>query len=314
VPRVVPHVGYGGVDWVRVLARVVLTPEGADRPRPSDVAAGVPADVRGWRRFVSTSAAGVRVDVDVDGTVHEVTSDRDGYVDVRLPARLQPGWRSVSLRLADRPAVTAPVRVVGPETSLGLVSDIDDTVIVTVLPQPLVAFRNAFLLMESARTPVAGMSELYAAIEARHPDLFVVYLSTGAWNTAGALSRFLHHHGFPRGPLLLTDWGPTTTGWFRSGREHKRSQLQRLLQELPHLSWVLVGDDGQHDPTTYADLAASAPDRVIAIAIRELNLAEQVVGHGTPVARDDQEDAPDVEVRASDGFGLRDALHRRGIV
>jgi len=27
--------------------------------------------------------------------------------------------------------------------------------------------------------------------------------------------------GFPEGPLLLTDWGPTNTGWFRSGREHK---------------------------------------------------------------------------------------------
>ena len=68
-----------------------------------------------------------------------------------------------------------------------------------MLPQPLVAFRNAFLLRESARTPVAGMAELYADVVAAHPDVFVVYLSTGAWNTAGAMARFLHHHGFPRG-------------------------------------------------------------------------------------------------------------------
>ena len=314
VPRVIPHVGYGTTEWLRVLARVVLTPPGDDRARRTDLAAGAPADVRGWRRFVSTSAVGVAVTVTVDGTSHEVTSDRDGYVDVQLPAGLAPGWQSVSFVVGDGDPVPAPVRVVGPGTTVGLVSDIDDTVIVTMLPRPLVAFRNAFLLRESARTPVPGMAELYAEVTTRHPDVFVVYLSTGAWNTADPLTRFLHHHGFPRGPLLLTDWGPTTTGWFRSGRDHKRTQLRRLVEELPGLDWLLVGDDGQHDPTVYAELATSAPDRVLAVAIRELSLGEQVVGHGTPVARDEAGAGPDVEVRAPDGFALLDALRRRGLV
>jgi len=30
--------------------------------------------------------------------------------------------------------------------------------------------------------------------------------------------------GWSDGPMLLTDWGPTNTGWFRSGREHKRDR------------------------------------------------------------------------------------------
>jgi len=316
VPRVVPHVGYGTTAWVRVLARVLLSPPGG--PRTDSAGAGVPSDLRGWRRFVSASAVGTAVTVEVDGRSHRVTSDRDGYVDVRVPASLEPGWHRVSVRVtgAPGPGTSASVRIVGPGTRLGLVSDIDDTVIVTMLPQPLVAFRNAFLLRESARTPVPGMAELYAAVTAAHPDVFVVYLSTGAWNTAGALGRFLRHHGFPPGPLLLTDWGPTTTGWFRSGAEHKRSQLRRLLEDLPDLDWLLVGDDGQHDPAIYADLAAAAPERVTGIAIRELSLREQVVGHGTPVARDDVTPGPAaaVEVRAPDGFGLREALRGRGIL
>jgi phosphatidate phosphatase APP1 len=256
------------------------------------------------------------VTVSIDGTAHQVTSDRDGYVDVRLPATLEPGWRTVSVGLDDGRDIEVSVRVVGPATRLGLVSDIDDTVIVTMLPQPLVAFRNAFLLRESARSPVPGMAELYAEVAAKHPDVFVVYLSTGAWNTAGALSRFLNHHGFPRGPMLLTDWGPTTTGWFRSGADHKRAQLRRLLAELPDLDWLLVGDDGQHDPTIYADVAATAPERIVGIAIRELSLGEQVVGHGTPVAREDAVSGPAaaLEVRAPDGLGLRDALQGRGVI
>lgn len=323
VPHLVPHLGYGTTSWVRVLARVLLAPPGAGRldDRPEDTAdPGLPHDVRGWRRFVSTSAVGVPVTLTAGGSVHRAVSDRDGYVDMVLPVTLEPGWQPVSVRLADPAAAaaesTAYVRVVGPETRLGLVSDIDDTVIETMLPRPLVAFRNAFLTRESARRPVPGMAPLYADVLAAHPDAFVVYLSTGAWNTASPLSRFLRHHGFPRGPLLLTDWGPTPSGWFRSGAEHKHTVLRRLLEELPELSWLLVGDDGQHDPSIYAEVAHSFPERVLAIVIRELSVGEHVVGHGTPVPRDD---APATrtatpELRARDGFALRDALFGRGLL
>ena len=316
-PRLVPYVGYGTTTWVRVLTRVLLTPRGGTLPRRYGANPELAADLRGWRRFVSASAVGVPVTVTVAGTSHEVVSDRDGYVDVRLPASLEPGWQNVSVALEGAADVIAPVRIVGPGTRLGLVSDIDDTVIVTMLPRPLVAFRNAFLLRESARTPVPGMAELYADVVAAHPDVFVVYLSTGAWNTAGAVTRFLHRHGFPRGPLLMTDWGPTATGWFRSGAEHKHTQLRQLLAELDGLDWLLVGDDGQHDPTIYAELAAAHPDRVAGIAIRELSLGERVVVHGQPVAPSEPPAgtaAETVEVRAPDGFGLRDSLRARGVV
>ena len=49
---------------------------------------------------------------------------------------------------------------------------------------------------------------------------------------------------------ILTDWGPTNTGWFRSGQQHKRSSLRRLARDFPHIQWLLIGDDGQHPLTT----------------------------------------------------------------
>ena len=215
-----PYVGYGTTTWVRVLTRVLLAPRGGTLPRSTARTRSSPPTCAAGAGSCPRPRSASRVTVTVAGTSHEVVSDRDGYVDVRLPASLEPGWQNVSVALEGAADATAPVRIVGPGTRLGLVSDIDDTVIVTMLPRPLVAFRNAFLLRESARTPVPGMAELYADVVAAHPDVFVVYLSTGAWNTAGAMTRFLHRHGFPRGPAPLTDWGPTATGWFRSGAEH----------------------------------------------------------------------------------------------
>ena len=308
VPTVVPYVGYGGADWARVLARIVLAP-------PSTPVDSV-EDERGWRRFFTPWSGGVPVRLTVGTHTHETVSRPDGYVDVRVSHDLEPGWNAATLQVGDAEPVETPLRIVGPGTRLGLLSDIDDTVIVTMLPRPLVAFRNAFLVMESARRPVPGMAELYRQVLDAHEDVFVVYLSTGAWNIAAPLTRFLARHGYPPGPLLLTDWGPTQTGWFRSGQAHKRDQLRRLFEELPTLRWLLVGDDGQHDPSLYAEAAADAPDRVAAVAIRQLTLTQQVVGHGTVGPADDlvatKEQVP--TVAAPDGFGLRDELRRHGLV
>ena len=201
------------------------------------------------------------------------------------------------------------MQVIGGDETFGIISDIDDTVISTSLPRPFIAAWNTFVRAESARHVVPGMATMYRELLDEHPGAPIVYVSTGAWNTSPHLNRFLKKHGYPLGPLLLTDWGPTNSGWFRSGQEHKRSCLHRLANEFPNIRWLLVGDDGQHDPKIYGDFAEDRPDRVEAIAIRELTPTEQVLSHGLPVSN--EELAPprrhrrDVPVfRAPDGYGL----------
>lgn len=310
-PRVLTFAGYGADGWVRVLARVLLAPPDT---RTFEVRLG-----RGWRRFLSAGATGIVVTVDVAGRRHQVSSDRGGYVDAVLPADLEPGWAQAQLTVDGSPTSTAPIRVVPPEGGLGVISDIDDTVLVTALPRPLLAAWNTFVRHEGTRRPVRGMATLYREIERRHPDAAFVYLSTGAWNVAPVLEKFLARHAYPPGPLLMTDWGPTAEGWFRSGREHKRRELRRLVEELPQVCWLLVGDDGQHDPELYAEVVEAAPEQVRAVAIRQLSLTEQVLTHGTPEPLPDRHPGrrsarPVPEVRAPDGFGLLAALQARDIL
>lgn len=284
VARIEPYTGYGAEGWVRVMFRTLLAPPGT---RSAEVAerdaASAQRAVRGWRSFVTAQVPELEVEVRAGSRVHTVRSDRGGYVDTVVESDLPPGWHEVTLSI-EGAAVTAPVVVVGPEQRTALVSDIDDTVMVTALPRPMLAAWNSMVLHENARRVVPGMAAFYARWGAAHPGSPVFYLSTGAWNVAPALRRFLARHGYPAGPLLLTDWGPTNTGWFRSGQDHKREQLRRLMRELPQVQWTLVGDDGQHDPQIYADISAEHPDRVDLVAIRQLTPAEQVLAHGTPAA------------------------------
>jgi phosphatidate phosphatase APP1 len=130
------------------------------------------------------------------------------YIDVVVEAGLEPGWRSVRLQRVGAEPVEAPVRILAPDVRFAVVSDIDDTIMVTALPRPLLGAWNTFVLDEYARSPVPGMAVLYERLVTAHPNAPVFYLSTGAWNVAPALTRFLSRNLYPPGPLLLTDWGP----------------------------------------------------------------------------------------------------------
>ena len=112
----------------------------------------------------------------------------------------------------------------------------------------------------------------------------------------------------------MTGWGPSANTWFRSGREHKRRELQRLVTELPNVRWFLVGDDGQHDPEIYADFARKYPERVAGIAIRSLTQFEQMLSHGTltPLRPEALHDIPeDIDVwYGPNGFNLLAQMRR----
>ncbi len=272
---------------------------------------------RGWRSLLTIPAVGIEVKIEIGGRAHVLTSDRGGYVHAEIPTELPPGWHDAIVTVHGRDPVSSRVRVVDARTTHGVVSDIDDTILVTWLPRPVLAAWNSFFLREHARRPVAGMSELLRRLAGEHG--LMIYLSTGAWNFAGHLERFMAEHGFPPGPLLLTDWGPTDAGWFRSGAEHKRAALERLRRDHPNTTWVLVGDDGQRDPQVYAAFAAAHPEAVVAVAIRQLTRTQHVLVHGVggrpdgPTAPVDPSVAATRWVTGADGYELASALDSVGI-
>ncbi|MDO5083745.1 App1 family protein [Arachnia propionica] len=303
------YTGFGTTGQLRILARITLKPPNR---RGIVQAATELLHRRGWRNFINTNRVSSPAEIVIGDLSVPVVSDRSGYIDVRIRDHGLPvGWHHVEIRGGSGSSTSAPVHVIDEAQSFGIVSDIDDTIISTWLPRPLVAAWNSFVLTEGARQAVPGMARLYQQLLAAHPGAPLIFISTGAWNTYPMVTRFLRRHGFPDGALLLTDWGPTNTGWFRSGAEHKRTCLRELARDLPNIRWVLVGDDGQHDPELYAEFATLQPQHVRARAIRELTPGEHALAHGIRASTENPwEWTPDLapEVRAPDGDGLADKL------
>ncbi len=305
LPTVIPYSGYGAPGWVRVLCRVLLTkPTPGSEPRYKKI--------RGWRSFTSVPVSTITVTIGIGDFEQRVVADRGGVVDTVLDVHLAPGWHTITIRTDETETVDAPVYIVDPAVSVGIVSDVDDTVMVTALPRPFLAAWNTFVLDEHARRPVPGMAVLYERLTRAHPGMPVFYLSTGAWNVAPTLTRFLSRNLYPAGPLLLTDWGPTHDRWFRSGRNHKVETLGRLSREFPDMRWLLIGDDGQHDEEIYGQFAVDHPRNVRAVAIRQLSNSEAVLAGGRSKSEaHSKRSAP--WVFAPDGAGLAERLDEAGL-
>ncbi|MGL5405317.1 MAG: App1 family protein [Propionibacteriaceae bacterium] len=306
--RVISYTGYGNTQRARVMGRIVLSPPGAEEIEhllPESIQAFL--NRRGWRNFFVSACVNAPYLIHVNGHTYPARSDRGGYIDIRIPHHgLEPGMQQITIETPQVSAALADVLIVGDDTEFGLISDVDDTILSTFLPRPLLAAWNSFVLTEEARTPVPGMASMYNQLLADNSGAPIFYLSTGSFDTVPFLHRFLHRNNYPAGPFLMTDWGPTNTGWFRSGMEHKARSVRQLANDFPQIKWLLVGDDGQHDLTIYGDFAQERPDAVCAIAIRQLSPSEHVLAHGSTDSQLPRQhfDSQVPKVHSADGHGL----------
>lgn len=273
--------GFGADGWAHVRGRILL---GSGGVTTAPVRATMWASLRAnMSQFLTVEVPYAQVRVGVGGRSAVLVADREGYVeavvdDVHLP----PGRQTVVLtpvEPAGEPA-QAVVHVPHPAADLAIVSDIDDTIIDSGIAHGLLAtVRTALLRDASSRVPLEGAPALYRALArvADGPERPFVYLSTSPWNLVRFLERFLEQHGFPPGPLLLTDWGPGSGGVLRIGtQEHKLTALRELARVLPRLRFVLVGDSGQEDAVIYAAFAQEHPGRVAAVYIRRAGAGASV--------------------------------------
>ncbi|WEV59346.1 DUF2183 domain-containing protein [Bifidobacterium sp. ESL0728] len=286
-PKVEPYAGYGTNDYARLVCRTVMAPGGSSSGEL----------MRGIRGMLAVPAAGVRVKIAIDGVpVNQVQvgvseiydrydssretssayaiSDSAGYLDLLAERGNTPGTHVVSYQVAGRRKVTSELFVVPAAASVGIITDVDDTIMVTHAPSPVKAAYNLLLLNPKKRSTVPGMSALFTRLADMMPGAPFFYLSTSPWNVESSIRNFIIDQGYPAGPLLLRDLDPRPKTFIPSGVEHKLQFAEQLMEDFPDMKFILIGDDGQKDPVTYATIARRYPGRVLAIAIRELSPRE----------------------------------------
>ncbi len=290
------YTGYIAKNLAKVRVRVIEAPElpGASRVPYWDTAQA------NLRRHGALAIVGVEVTLRIGQFSTQEVTDARGFANFSLPVKgLEAGWHdafAVTTPIEDGESASGAGRVIKPPARAPflVISDIDDTILVSGLTEGLTAVKQTLLRDANTRSAVRGMSSLYRGLARgvpykngnRKPEPAFFYVSTGSWAFFDTLQQFIQLRAFPRGPMFLTQWGPTERYVRRSGAEHKRAAIRRLLESFPTHDFVLIGDSGQRDALTYEEMAREFPGRMRLILIRQVGDAtdernEQLSAHAT---------------------------------
>jgi phosphatidate phosphatase APP1 len=209
-----------------------------------------------------------------------VITDEDGYfvLEHRFASPMRPGWLSVRARITqapypvrELPTAEGQVLIPAPEARFGVISDIDDTILQSYVQNRARLVYLTLLGNPFTRLPFEGTTELYRGLRQCGNGAPFFYVSKSMWNLFPLLERFIAHQRLPRGPLLLRRVGLFTP---RPNVPHKAQAIAELLDAYPTLSFLLIGDSGEHDLTLYLEAARAHPGRIPAILIRNVSRAQ----------------------------------------
>lgn len=203
-------------------------------------------------------------------------TDQEGYFRVELPPDSSPGagWHEVSAYTSSGKG-NGELLVLPQDNRRGLISDLDDTILVTEVTSKARMLGNTFLKTPAQREAVGGMARLYAQVMAvnAYPDAApLVYLSASPRQLHGVIARFLELNGFPKGVLItkrVTD--DRTSEPLIDQFAYKTKKIEEILARWPQVRFILVGDDGERDPDIYESVRSRHPGRVEAIWIRHVH-------------------------------------------
>jgi phosphatidate phosphatase APP1 len=289
-PKIVPFIGYGNKNNTYTEGEVVEE-NGLSRPKEGQSK---------WRniksmikRYVSNEIEGIKVEITYRGMKQVVTTDKYGIYRCHFnhPSELIPDdiWQKVSVRFfepglhsLEKEVVEGEIMMIKDTPEFGVISDIDDTIIVSYATQKLMKLRLMLLNNAHTRMPFEGVSDFYQALQrgstgkAFNP---VFYVSNSEWNLYDLLHDFIQFNRIPKGPLFLRELAIRVLRPWKMkevNEQHKKEAITKLFSLYNEMKFILIGDSGQKDPELYWNIAKQFPARILAIYIRDAGVIKNV--------------------------------------
>lgn len=307
--KIMPYYGYGNEKYIFIKGRVLEK----EKVKSREEGVSKLKHVRNtYKRYETDEIPNILVKASYAGKELEVKTDKEGFFDFEFefdkPIDYEKHGYEVALELLesktedDEMKTRARFFVPSKDAEFGVISDIDDTVLVSQITDFFAKLRLMLLKDGTERSPFPGAAAFLQALlkgadGSGRNALF--YVSGSEWNLFDLLVNFFEYREIPKGPLLLKDKG--TKGKFSVNKEeYKQERISHILETYPELNFICIGDSGQHDPEIYSQMVEDYPGRIKAIYIRDV----------TPDKRDKEveEIARKVKEKGVEMFLIEDTL------
>jgi len=155
----------------------------------------------------------------------------------------------------------------------GVISDIDDTILVTHTTNPVKKIRTLLIKNAYKRKAVKEMRDFYQHFVSLDYSFF--YVSNSEANLFPMIRLFIEHQNLPLGPVFLKSFRKWKNLFKRKKKKihrdiHKKEKIALLMEVFPEMKFILIGDDSQQDPEIYTHFAQKFPERIEQIFIRNV--------------------------------------------
>lgn len=244
-----------------------------------------------WRRFDTDEIGHSPISLKLpDGTRFSTSTDADGFflIDEQHSdmARFadEEGWVPFEIsyqaaalhpRVLEGNRFSGEFLIPSPDAEFGVISDIDDTILHTGVVSSLKwqVIMNTVFKRPEKRIPLEGAAEFLQLLhrgssgKSANP---VFYVSHSPWNLYRYLLFFLTKNNFPKGPILLRNFKSLLQRRRSKEKPEKQKEILNILKTYPEMSFILIGDSGEHDADIYMEIAESHPNRIRAIYLRSV--------------------------------------------
>lgn len=281
--KIATYRGFGRPDYLFLQGRVLVK----KRLRNSPINTVLQNLINSYRRFESDEIPNAVLRVDIENHQFELITDQEGYF--TLSTSLNPPlllldeepWQNVKVTLLQTPwtddleiETTTSVLFPPQGARLGIITDLDDTVIETGVASPLKwrAFYNTLFKSIHRRKVFDEVAAFLRALRRGMDDdgfspLF--YLSNSPRNIYDLVMSYLQLHSMPKAPVLLRDIGfPYKIS--QKYQNHKMESIIRIFDTYSEKQFILIGDNAEKDPYIYHEIDQRYPGRVAAIYIRDV--------------------------------------------
>ena len=210
-------------------------------------------------------------------------TQEDGYFRFSIPytENLEPGWHQyeVSCKMYEFGMVEKGELLKPFPSKLGIISDIDDTFLISHSNS---FFKKLYVMLSkniNKRKVFEDVVKHYKRLSKAGQDgekasNSFFFVSSSEWNLYDFISEFADLHDLPKAVIKLKKIKTGLRDFVRSGRgnhDHKFIKIKDIISFYPHIKYVLMGDDSQHDPYLYERICKTFPLNVKAVYIRQTN-------------------------------------------
>lgn len=289
-PKIYPYMGYSNGREVYISGSVIED-RGLSKPHVNQ---GKISNILSMmKRYVGDEFAGVKLRIEYEGIVNEVETNEEGFFScqfkIEKPVSGNILWTSASYLLLDKimenqaeVSTTGDVLMISQKPEFIIVSDVDDTFLVSHSTQFVKKIRLMLFKNAMTRLPFPGVAAFYKALQKGLDERIfnpIFYVSSSERNLYDLLVDFCEFRGIPKGPFLLRNFQTSLLKLLSAGggnHLHKQESISALLKFFPDIPFILIGDSSQRDPEIYMQAINEFPGRIKAIYIRAVGSKRKI--------------------------------------